>query len=274
MRKNKTARRPSPPSEEKKLVVYMTAGYPDFKTCLKTAVEAVKNGADIIELGVPFSDPIADGKTIQASSFLALKKSFKDAKTHIKKILHLSREISRRTAVQEIYIMSYLNPILSYGIPRLEEESRRIGIKGFIIPDLTCEESVKLKNNGFNLPSNLVFMAAPNISLKDTQRLEKIASESHGFIYAVSLLGVTGARKKLNIPVKFLTTLRRICHKKGKKVYAGFGVSSPSSARRIARYTDGVIIGSAIIDIINKSGKNNAPAAVGRFCAKVKRSLL
>ncbi len=271
MKKNYSSPNPLKHSR-KKLIVYLTAGFPDIKTTYKIALECVRNGADIIELGVPFSDPIADGKTIQTSSYLALKKSFNHSHNQIKKILRLAHSIRTKTGAP-IYLMTYLNPLISYGIPRLNKDALKNKISGFIIPDLNLEMVHTLKKSGFTLPNNLVFMASPN-SRNNHSHLKELAKNTSGFLYAVSTLGVTGARKNLQIPVPFLKKLHRIVHKEGKKLFVGFGISTPLVAAKISQYADGIIVGSKIIDIIiNSSSKTIAPIKAGKFCSELKKAI-
>ncbi|MDI6757152.1 MAG: tryptophan synthase subunit alpha, partial [Endomicrobiia bacterium] len=201
--------------------------------------------------------------TIQRSSQKALEKGVTTSKTFA-----LARRLKHSGA--DIYLMSYLNPLLAFGSRNLKNASRVSGVAGFIIPDLTPESASALRRKGVELPDNIVYLAAPNTP---SARLKKIAVASRGFVYAVVLLGVTGARKgKNNLPpARFIRSLRRLSPH--TPVFAGFGVSSPSSAAELARYADGVIIGSAIMDIIENVPKSRAATAVASFVAACKKAI-
>lgn len=251
-------------SRDKKLAIYITAGLPDSAASVGIARAAIAAGADIIELGVPFSDPTADGKTIQRSSQKALEKGVTLSKT-----FDIARRLKHSGA--DVYLMSYLNPLLAFGSRKLKNAARISGVAGFIIPDLTPESASSLRLKGVELPDDIVYLAAPNTP---PERLKKIAAASRGFVYAVALLGVTGARKgKNNLPPsRFIRSLRRLSPR--APVFAGFGVSSPSSAAELARQSDGVIIGSAIMDIIENVPKSRARTAVASFVAACKKAIL
>jgi tryptophan synthase alpha chain len=204
--------------------------------------ELEKSGVDLIELGIPFSDPLADGPTIQKASQRALSKG-----VTIKSILRMVR-ISRKRIKLPLVFMTYYNPVAHYGIKRFVEDSKKAGIDGVIIPDLPPEEADDLIEAAKRADFSTIFLAAPT-STKD--RLKKISQRSTGFIYYVSLTGVTGARRKLPKDiVEHVKTLKAITK---KRVCVGFGISSPSQARNISKLADGIIVGSAVIKIIEEN---------------------
>jgi len=242
-------------SKKKAFIAFITAGYPDLSTTKELIREFDKAGVDIVELGVPFSDPMADGPVIQESSFEALKK-----KTHLIDILKLVRRV-RKTVDMPICLMTYYNPIFVFGEEKFVKQALACGVDGVIVPDLPPEEGKSLiaLANKYNL-DNICFIA-PTTS---RQRMQRIAKVSLGFIYYVSLTGTTGARKALPLDlVRNLKTIKRIT---AKPVCVGFGVSTASQVKQISRIADGVIIGSAIVKIIKENiGKPDLVRKVSRF---------
>lgn len=229
--------------KSKLFCAYLTLGYPSVSFTARLIEELEKIGADIIELGFPFSDPLADGPTIQASSGYALRHNvkFNDA-------LRLVRALRKRGVKIPVIFFSYYNPIYQHGIARFAKDIRQAGFDGVISPDLSPEEDPELgralRKNGLSL----IYLVAPT---SNSRRIRMIAHKSSGFIYLVSLKGVTGVRKKLVADIAtYIKKVRRIA---GKTILAGFGVSTPEQARRISRLGDGVIVGSAFIDSIRRS---------------------
>lgn len=250
-------------SSEKKLAIYITAGLPTLSASVEIARAAISAGAGIIELGVPFSDPTADGTTIQRASQKALERGIDLSKT-----FSIARKLKNDGA--DVYLMSYLNPLTAYGAKRLDDDTISADVSGFIIPDLTPDSAESMRRKGLSLPEKIVYLAAPNTP---ADRLKKIAAASRGFVYAVSLFGVTGARRQTapRPPAKFLEKLRALSA--GKPVLAGFGVSSPARAAALAEFADGVIIGSAVMEIIENTPARRAPKAVGDFVAACKKAI-
>lgn len=231
--------------KRKSLSIFITAGYPDLKTTEKLIFLLEKSGVDIIEIGIPFSDPIADGHIIQKSSYLSLKKG-----TSLNKVLELIYRIRDKVNLP-IVIMSYLNPINKYGIQKFFIDSKRVGIDGLIIPDIILEESKEIEKLSKRYRVPLIYFVSPTTSL---ERRKKILKKSTGFIYVVSLTGVTGPRKKFPEYLNdFLKDLRETTK---KSLLIGFGISNPQQIVSINEYIDGIIIGSAIIKIISKKNKN------------------
>jgi tryptophan synthase alpha chain len=240
---------------KKALIVYITAGDPSLRVTERLMAELEKCGTDLIELGIPFSDPLADGPTIQKASQRALLKG-----VDIRSILKTARRARKKAKLPTVF-MTYYNPVFRYGLENFVRDSKASGIDGVIVPDLPPEEAKELIDISKKRDFAVIFLAAPTSTKK---RLEVIASKSRGFIYYVSLTGTTGARKRLpGDIIKHVSGLKRITK---KPVCVGFGVSNASQAGRIARIADGVIVGSAVIKIIEANiGKSTLYKNVGRF---------
>lgn len=231
---------------KKAFIAYITAGDPNLNMTKRIVLALEGSGVDIIELGIPFSDPLADGPTIQAASHRALEK-----KVTMRKILSMVGSLRKSTSIPIIF-MTYYNPVLRYGIDRFMASCRDNGVDGVIVPDLPCEEAKDLVRSAGKKGVASIFLAAPT-STRD--RIRRIVKNSAGFIYYVSLTGVTGARKKLPEEIRSHVSVIKSMTK--KPVAVGFGVSSPGQARGIAAFADGVIVGSAIVKIIGNNQKNS-----------------
>jgi tryptophan synthase alpha chain len=233
--------------KRKALVAFITAGYPDPGTTVEMVPLLAANGADIIELGVPFSDPVADGPTIQYSSEQALKKG-----AYLPSILEMVRAIRKKTEVP-ILLMSYINPLYRYGFKNIFDDARKAGVDGFIIPDLIPDESGEIREYCEKNGLSLVLLAAPNTR---SERLAMIDRQSNSFVYIVSLTGVTGGRKKLPSTLKrFLAETKRKIKK--NKRFLGFGISGPEQIRAVRKDVDGVIVGSAFIELLRRPVSRN-----------------
>jgi tryptophan synthase alpha chain len=231
--------------KKKAFIAYICAGDPDMPTTEKIAIELDTAGVDIIELGIPFSDPLADGPTIQKASQRALGKG-----VNIDKILHLVKSL-RKKIDTPIVLMGYYNPIFHYGILDFVKHAKRAGVDGVIIPDLIPEEADEFIVAARQYCLSTVFLASPTSTIK---RLRLISSKSTGFIYYVSVAGVTGTRRNLDAGIK--KNIQRIKKISSKPVCVGFGVSTPGQVRTMSAFSDGVIVGSAIIKIIEKNLNN------------------
>jgi tryptophan synthase alpha chain len=229
----------------KAFIAYITAGDPNLSVTKKIVLSLEASGVDIVELGIPFSDPIADGPTIQAASHRALAGG-----VTLKKIFSMMGDLRKDTQIPVVF-MTYYNPVLKYGIEKFIKDCVIKGVDGVIVPDLPPEEAKDLmryaKKNGIST----IFLAAPTSTRK---RTAMIAERSRGFIYYVSLTGVTGVRRDL--PPEVASNVRTIKSISDKPVAVGFGISSPGQARDIAKAADGVIVGSAIVKIIAGNGKD------------------
>ncbi|MEE9543441.1 MAG: tryptophan synthase subunit alpha [Thermodesulfobacteriota bacterium] len=243
-------------------IPFITAGDPDLKTSARIILELEKAGADIIELGIPFSDPMADGPTIQASSDRALKKG-----TTIKDVIALVRSVRLKGCSIPIILFGYYNPIFVYGVERFAREAGAAGVDGALVVDLPPEESEELltplKANGLDL----VFTLTPT---SDEPRMKRVAKVASGFIYYVTVTGVTGARNK--VAVKLKDAVKRIRKYSPLPVGIGFGISTPEQVRSVSRWGDGVVVGSAIIDkIVKLQGDKDLPQKIGRFAKRLKQ---
>jgi len=224
------------------LVAYLTGGDPDPKTFLANSTALIEGGADIVEIGIPFSDPIADGPVIQASSMRALSNG-----TTPLRILDMIRELSTQFPVPFV-VLSYYNPILAMGLDRFLQKARESGVDGIVVPDLPVEESEEFRNLSLKHNVDNIYLAAPNTS---RTRLRTVLDKSKGFLYLVSLYGVTGPRDSLSPQaleaVKAVKSLAR-----GKiPVSAGFGISQPEHVSAVIQSgADGAIVGSALVRIV------------------------
>lgn len=249
--------------KKKAFIAFLTAGDPDLKTTRELVLQFEKVGVDIVELGVPFSDPLADGPTIQAASQRALVKG-----VNLKQILTAVKQI-RQTSQIPIALMTYYNPVYHYGEDLFIREAKQCGVDGVIIPDLPPEEAASLIKSAKAHGLCAIFFLAPTTT---DQRVKSIVKASTGFVYYVSLTGVTGAGKdfsknnamKIRLAKKF--TKKPIC--------VGFGISTPAQVKSVGEIADGVIVGSAIVRQIEKNeGKKNLVNNVSRFVGTLAQNL-
>jgi tryptophan synthase alpha chain len=227
----------------KALLGYITAGYPDMAATPRIAAALAESGCDIIELGIPFSDPLADGATIQQASFKALQNGATPAGC-----LELARRLRRQVSVP-LAFMTYYNPVLNYGLEAFCRSCQDAGISGLIIPDLPPDEGQELEAVARRHELDLIYFLAPTSTLT---RIEEVAGRARGFIYLVSLTGVTGARDTL--PPELESFVTRVRSKATQPLCVGFGIATPAQARRVAAVADGVIVGSRLIQLIDEDG--------------------
>ncbi len=247
--------------KEKALVAYLTVGFPSVGILPDLVSACVDAGVDLVELGVPFSDPLADGPTIQAASEKGLANGVSPAV-----VLRQVEHLRRRKVALPLALMTYYNPVLHYGLRRFCRDSRSAGADGLIVPDLPPEEAGELLRAARPVGIDTIFLAAPT---SPRERLRRVAKASTGFIYYVSLTGVTGARA--NLPPQIGAQVRALKKMTRLPVCVGFGISTPAQVRQVARVADGVIVGSALIQLIGRSGKK-APKQVYRFLRTLKRA--
>ena len=245
---------------EKALITFITAGDPDLETTEKLVLEMFEKGSDIVEIGVPFSDPVAEGKTIQAASLRSLAHG-----TNLTEIFGTVENLRKKTD-KPLILMMYVNTIFRFGTERFFTLCREKGVDGVIVPDLPFEEKDEIRSfaedNGI-IPISLV---APT----SHQRIESIASDAQGFLYCVSSTGVTGTRSKFSTNFdEFFGEIKKSC-----KVPAmvGFGISNPEQAAKMGSYCDGVIVGSAIVNIVGQLGRDSVEK-VGEFVRSLKEAL-
>lgn len=244
----------------KAFIAFITAGYPDLKTTKKLALGLAKAGVDILELGVPFSDPLADGPIIQESSYAALQKG-----VNLHKILNLVKGLRRFTEMP-VCLMSYYNPIFCFGEEKFIRIAASAGVDGLIIPDLPPEEGRTLIKTANKHALDIICFISPTTSRR---RMKYICAVSRGFIYYVSLTGVTGPRSSL--PEDLRVQLKAIKRMTKKPVCAGFGISCRRQVREISKFCDGVIVGSAIVKKIKDNlGRPGLAAKVSNFVRALK----
>ncbi|MFQ5560234.1 MAG: tryptophan synthase subunit alpha [Nitrospinota bacterium] len=250
--------------KRKALVPFITAGDPDLEVTRGLIFEMEKQGADIIELGIPFSDSLADGPTIQRSFVRALEKGFS-----LKKILKMVADVRKQTEIP-IILMTCYNLVFRYGKEKFLKDAVAAGVDGLIIPDLPVEETRQLQPNSHDNTPDLIYLLAPTSTNK---RIELVSKASQGFIYYISVAGITGERKKL--PREIGEKIRIIKTNSSLPVLVGFGISTPEQAKDAAKVSDGVIIGSAIVRIIEEAGGNKKKrlSSVGKFVKKVRLAL-
>jgi len=250
-------------NNEKALITYIMAGDPDLDTT-ESLIEVIERaGADILELGVPFSDPIADGPTIQRASDRALK-----SKTTLKKVMSLVKRVRKKVAVP-IIVMTYYNIILQYGLKRFTDDAVRSGIDGAIIPDLPPEEAAEFISYARKSGLDTVFLLAPTST---EERIKKVTAASTGFVYYVSMTGITGAKLANLSEIKNM--IPEIQQHTDLPVAVGFGISRPEEAGKISRWADGVIVGSALVRLIEESrGKKQMLSKVDKFISSLKEAL-
>ncbi len=243
----------------KKLVVYLMAGDPDLSTTEKLVYTLDKAGVSVIELGVPFSDPVADGPTIQKAGERALA-----AGVNLNSVIKLVKKIRGKTDVPIVFML-YFNLIFSYGFKKFISEAKAAGVDGVIIPDLPFDSEEEFYGEAVKNNLHVIYLASPTNRGKS---ITKIAEKSGGFVYYILEKGVTGSEKK---GLKGLETLRKIKRAADIPVFAGFGVSTPKQAKRVCSVADGVIVGSAFIRVIEKAKGRGLLKAAEVFVKKFKR---
>ncbi|MEQ1642372.1 MAG: tryptophan synthase subunit alpha [Pyrinomonadaceae bacterium] len=240
-------------ADQKGFIPFVTAGDPDLATSLSIILKLAELGADVIELGVPFSDPMADGPTIQRSSQRAL-----DGGTTLRNVIDLAAEFRSRSDVPMV-LFSYLNPILRFGVERFGEAARKAGIDGVLFTDVIEDEAAGLSATFARYDIDLISLIAPTTT---DERLESICSNARGFIYAVSRAGVTGARESTSDAAEILVSRARKFT--DLPLAVGFGISTREQIEDVWRYADAAIVGSAIVAEIEEQPEN-AVAAVDSF---------
>ncbi|MBQ6337258.1 MAG: tryptophan synthase subunit alpha [Ruminococcus sp.] len=244
----------------KAFIPFITCGDPDLETTAAVVRSAAQNGADLIELGIPFSDPTAEGPVIQGANLRALSGG-----VTTDKVFSLVRELRRDVSVPMVF-MTYANVVFSYGAERFISTCQEIGVDGLILPDLPFEEKDEFLPICRKYGVDLISLIAPT----SENRIAMIAKEADGFIYVVSSLGVTGMRSE--IKTNLASIVKVIRENTDTPCAIGFGISTPEQAKKMADISDGAIVGSAIIKLIEKHGKN-APAYVGEYVRSMKNAI-
>ena len=245
----------------KAFIAFVTCGDPDLETTGAVVREMVKNGADLIELGIPFSDPTAEGPVIQGANLRAL-----NGGVTTDQIFEFVKELRRDVSVPMVF-MTYANVVFSYGAERFISICREIGMDGLILPDLPYEEKEEFQPICRRFGLELISLIAPT----SENRIARIAGEAEGFVYLVSSLGVTGVRSE--IKTDLASIVEAIRRNTDIPCVIGFGISTPEQAARMAGLADGVIVGSAIVRLIEKYGRQ-APEHVGRYVKEMKAAIM
>jgi tryptophan synthase alpha chain len=245
------------------LIPFITAGDPDLATTAEALRILDRQGADIIELGVPYSDPLADGPVIQAAATRALA-----AGTKLEDVLAMLKEVAP-TLQAPIVLFTYYNPILNRGIETFLSEVKAAGVKGLVVPDLPLEEADTLLKPAAAFGIELILLVAPT---SPTERIKAIAAQSQGFIYLVSTTGVTGMRNQVEGRVRdLLLMLRQVTD---KPIGVGFGISQPDQAKVMMEWgADGVIVGSAFVKRLNEGSTVEGLRSIGEFCQSLKAAV-
>ena len=248
---------------KKAFIAYLTCGDPDLKTTAECIKVISNNGADIIELGVPFSDPLADGPTIQVASQRALKNNVSLAAI-IKMVSKIRSKIDT-----PLVLMTYYNPVFHYDIRNFVRDAKKAGVDGVIIPDLPPEEASQIEMFARKLELATIYFASPTSS---EQRKKIAISHSRGFIYYVSTTGVTG--KRTNLPDSIKKDVKNLQKITSKPICVGFGISTPAQAKKIASFADGIIVGSAIVEKIDTAkSKREMIKSLGTFIKQMAKAV-
>jgi len=236
-------------------IPFITAGDPDLQTTRELIVELARVGATLIELGIPFSDPMADGPVIQRASERALRQDF-----GIDDVLQVVSEARKETDVP-IILFSYFNPLMQFGIEKLARQAQGAGVDGVLVTDLVPEEAVEFASILRARDLDMIFLVAPTST---DERLKMIAEQSGGFIYAVSRAGITGAREQMSAEAEKL--VGRVRRYSDLPVAVGFGISKPEHVRDVWRYADAAVVGSALVKVVEESSSGSvAVSNVGQF---------
>ena len=227
---------------KKAFIAFLTAGDPSIEKTEEFIIEMANAGADLIEIGIPFSDPIAEGSVIQSANVRAL-----NAKTTTDKVFELVKSVRKKTDIPIVFL-TYLNPVFKYGYEKFFKICNETGIDGIIIPDMPYNEKSECADIAEKNNVDIISMIAPT----SDQRIKEIASQAKGFVYVVSSMGVTGVRSEITTDLN--TILKSIKSATSTPTAIGFGISTPEQAKEMAKIADGVIVGSAIVKIIEKYG--------------------
>jgi tryptophan synthase alpha chain len=243
------------PESKTGLVVYLTAGDPSLAATREIAIAAIDAGADVIELGVPFSDPLADGPVIQRAMERAVERG-----VSLRNVIEVASEIRTARPDAGLVIFSYLNPILRYGLTKFTDDAKAAGADGVLVTDMIVEEAGEYLSEMSRVGLQPIFLAAPT---SPDERLEAIATHSKGFVYAISRVGITGKQTSLTGDASSLVA--RIRRWSKLPVAVGFGISTSEHVAQVGQFADAAVVGSAIVELIEGSTPDEAPAAVARF---------
>ena len=241
------------------LMPFMTIGYPDLATSERILHTMVDAGVDLIELGTPFSDPLADGTTVQHTSQVSLEQG-----TTLRDCIALVKRVRDAGVQIPLMLMGYFNPIVKYGVEAFVADAAAAGVDGFIVPDLPIEESERIRETARKHDLDLIFLVAPTTT---DERLKLVGERGSGFVYCVAVTGVTGARESLSGTLQpYMERVRKFID---LPLGVGFGISTPENVEEVGKLSDGAIVGSALINYMNEH-PDNMPAAAGRFVRYLK----
>lgn len=246
--------------KHKALIAYVTVGYPSIEATLQVVPVLAHSGCDLVELGIPFSDPLADGATIQQASFQALQNGVSPGLC-----LDIASRLQKTVDIP-LAFMTYYNPIYHYGLERFCRDCARSGVSGLIVPDLPPEEGAEIEGIGKKHGIDQIYLASP---ASTDERIRLVAERSQGFIYLVSVTGVTGARQQL--PENLTAFVARVRQFTAKPLCVGFGIATAEQAGQVAAIADGVIVGSRIIQLMED--KANNLSLVGNFIIGLRQAL-
>lgn len=244
--------------KQKAFIPFITAGFPNLKTTEQLIYTLEKAGANVIELGVPFTDPMADGPVIQKANEVALEKG-----VTLKDILKLVRQVRKKTNIA-ILLMGYYNPIFQFGLENFAKQAYQAGVDGLLIVDLPVEEAAPLRKVLQDKPIDIIYLLTPTSTKK---RIELINKHGSGFVYYVSYTGITGANR-LNVS-KIKSQVQKIRKQVQLPLNIGFGISTVQDVKRLSPLADGIIVGSAILKLMGKSSPSQVNEAVSRFVKKM-----
>ncbi len=248
---------------EKALIAFVTAGDPDLATTEKLIYDMEKAGADLIELGIPFSDPSADGPVIQRASERALKKG-----ATLESVLKLVSKIRKKSQIPLI-LMGYYNPILNYGNEKFCKAASQAGVDALIVVDLPPEEAEELHRPAKAHHLHIIYLLTPTA---DEVRIKKVKKLASGFVYYVSMTGITGA--KLQAMDEIRSKVKEIKQEINLPLCIGFGVRTPEDAKLLSKVAEGIVVGSALVSELEKGGKKKGPALLTRKVASLKRAVI
>lgn len=241
------------------LMPYLTVGYPDLETSERALLAVVEAGADLIEVGTPFSDPLADGSTVQRTSQVSLQNG-----TRLSDCIALVQRARSAGVTVPMMLMGYYNPIVKYGVEAFVADCAAAGVDGFIVPDLPIEESERLRTAASQHDLDLIFMVAPTTT---DVRLQQVGNLGTGFVYCVAVTGVTGARGEMT--AGFATYMQRVRSHTGQPLAVGFGISTAEHVAQVGEVADGAIVASAMINYMDEHPED-MPAAAGKFVRYLK----
>lgn len=244
------------------LIPYFMCGYPSAEQTVQLVLAAIEGGADMIELGMPFSDPLADGATIQHAGHSALARGMT-----IEGCMQIAGQVAVQKRNVPLLLMGYYNPVMAYGITRFCEHAKTQGISGLIIPDLPPEEATPLLEAAQHNGLSLIFLIPPTTPDERIAKITELtAREVHSFVYCVSLSGVTGVRQELPPHLhNFIERVRSFTKGKHVRLVVGFGLSTPQHIAEVTRYADGAVVGSALVHVIDQHEESQQAEAIQRY---------